>query len=120
MKPENLILTSNGCLKITDFGNAECFRMAWETQPHLTRGICGSEPYIAPEEFKDELFDSRSVDIWACGIIYMSMMTSSLLWRVAIEKEDMNFKAYLEAKKKDTFTAPFQCLTEVSINFRKD
>ncbi|PKC11402.1 Pkinase-domain-containing protein [Rhizophagus irregularis] len=112
LKPENLILTFNGCLKITDFGNAECFRMAWETQPHLTRGICGSEPYIAPEEFKDELFDSRSVDIWACGIIYMSMMTSSLLWRVAIEKEDANFKAYLEAKKKDTFTAPFQCLTE--------
>lgn len=100
LKPENLILTSSGCLKITDFGNAECFRMAWETQPHLTRGICGSEPYIAPEEFKDELFDSRSVDIWACGIIYMSMMTSSLLWRVAIEKEDGNFKAYLEAKKK--------------------
>jgi protein-serine/threonine kinase len=100
LKPENLILTSNGCLKITDFGNAECFRMAWETQPHLARGICGSEPYIAPEEFKDDFFDSRLVDIWACGIIYMSMMTSRILWRVAIGKEDCNFKAYLEAKKK--------------------
>jgi protein-serine/threonine kinase len=94
--------------------------MAWETQPHLTRGICGSEPYIAPEEFKDEMFDSRSVDIWACGIIYMSMMTSSLLWRVAIEKEDSNYKAFLEAKKKISFTAPFQCLTEVSIKFQKE
>ncbi|CAG8785344.1 3587_t:CDS:2, partial [Racocetra fulgida] len=75
LKPENLLLTSTGCLKITDFGNGECFKMAWETQPHLSRGVCGSEPYIAPETFTSNWFDPRPVDIWACGIIYMGMIT---------------------------------------------
>jgi protein-serine/threonine kinase len=117
LKPENLILTSDGCLKITDFGSAECFRMAWETQPHPSRGICGSEPYIAPEEFKADSFDPRKVDVWACGIIYMCMITSRLLWRVAKEKEDCNFKVYLEAKTKSSDLAPFQCLIGVSIKF---
>ncbi|CAI2184004.1 2430_t:CDS:2 [Funneliformis geosporum] len=112
LKPENLLLTSSGCLKITDFGNGECFRMAWETQPHLSRGICGSEPYIAPEEFTEDLFDPRLVDVWACGIIYMSMITSSILWRVAKEKEDCNFKGYLDAKAQGAVLAPFQRLNK--------
>jgi len=119
LKPENLLLTSIGCLKITDFGNAECFRMAWETKPHLSRGVCGSEPYIAPEEFKENWFDPRLVDVWACGIIYMSMITGRLFWRIAKEKEDCNFKVYLEAKTKGAVLEPFQCLSKVSINFRE-
>ncbi|CAG8654052.1 3878_t:CDS:2 [Funneliformis caledonium] len=112
LKPENLLLTSDGCLKITDFGNGECFRMAWETQSHLSRGICGSEPYIAPEEFTEDWFDPRKVDVWACGIIYMSMINSSLLWHVAKEKEDCNFKVYLEAKAQGAVLVPFQRLNK--------
>ncbi|CAG8706806.1 4139_t:CDS:2, partial [Dentiscutata erythropus] len=98
LKPENLLLTSTGCLKITDFGNSECFRMAWETQPHLSRGVCGSEPYIAPEEFTGNWFDPRLVDVWACGIIYMGMLTGRHLWRIAKVHEDFNYKYYLESR----------------------
>ena len=73
LKPENLLLTTNGSLKITDFGNGECFRMAWEKEAHLTCGLCGSAPYIAPEEYTDKEFDARAVDVWATGVIYMAM-----------------------------------------------
>ncbi|CAG8479170.1 14554_t:CDS:2 [Acaulospora colombiana] len=111
LKPENLLLTLNGCLKITDFGNGECFRMAWETQARMSRGICGSEPYIAPEEFIQDWFDPRLVDIWACGIIYMGMITGRHLWRIAKENEDNNFRVYLEARAHGEFLSPFQKLS---------
>jgi protein-serine/threonine kinase len=98
LKPENLLLTEDGCLKITDFGNGECFRMAWETKAHLSRGVCGSEPYIAPEVFIQDSFDPRPVDIWACGIIYMGMLTGRHMWRAAKSPEDNNYRTFLEAR----------------------
>ncbi|RIB17328.1 kinase-like domain-containing protein [Gigaspora rosea] len=113
LKPENLLLTSDGCLKITDFGNGECFKMAWEKQAHMSRGACGSEPYIAPEAFTGKWFDPRPVDVWACGIIYMGMITARHLWRCAKENEDFNFKIYLESKKHgECILAPFQRLSD--------
>jgi hypothetical protein len=26
--------------------------MCWEKKTHLSKGLCGSEPYIAPEQFE--------------------------------------------------------------------
>lgn len=52
IKPENLLLDVNDVLKITDFGVSDVFRMCWEKTTHLSKGLCGSEPYIAPEQFE--------------------------------------------------------------------
>lgn len=98
LKPENLLLTDRGVLKITDFGNGECFKMAWESQVHMSGGICGSSPYIAPEEYTVNEFDPRAVDIWACGVIYMAMRTGRHLWRTA-SSEDEFYVKYLEGRK---------------------
>lgn len=98
LKPENLLLTSNGTLKIIDFGNSECFKMAWEKDIHLSGGVCGSSPYIAPEEYSQEEFDPRPVDIWACGVIYMAMRTGRQLWRTA-QKDDEFFIKYLKGRR---------------------
>lgn len=51
IKPENLLLDAKGHVKITDFGVSDVFRMCWEKTTHLSKGLCGSEPYIAPEQF---------------------------------------------------------------------
>jgi protein-serine/threonine kinase len=51
IKPENLLLDGRGHVKITDFGVSDVFRMCWEKKTHLSKGLCGSEPYIAPELF---------------------------------------------------------------------
>lgn len=110
LKPENLLLTPNGALKITDFGNGECFRMAWEKEAHMTCGLCGSAPYIAPEEYTDKEFDPRAVDVWATGVIYMAMRTGRHLWRVAKKEEDEFFDKYLEGRKDEDGYAPIENL----------
>ncbi|KAL5121638.1 serine/threonine-protein kinase HAL4/sat4 [Pleosporales sp. CAS-2024a] len=110
LKPENLLLTTHGSIKITDFGNGECFRMAWEKEAHMTAGLCGSAPYIAPEEYIDKEFDPRAVDVWACGIIYMAMRTGRHLWRVAQKGEDEFFDRYLEDRKEEEGYRPIEVL----------
>ena len=114
LKPENLLLTTHGALKITDFGNGECFRMAWETEPHMTAGLCGSAPYIAPEEYTDKEFDPRAVDVWACGVIYMAMRTGRHLWRVAKKEDDEFYDNYIRGRKSEEGYAPIETLHRVS------
>lgn len=110
LKPENLLLTTYGCLKVSDFGNGECFRMAWEQEAHMVAGLCGSAPYIAPEEYVDAEFDPRAVDVWACGVIYMAMRTGRHLWRVAKKDEDEFYDRYLEGRKDEDGYGPIEVL----------
>jgi protein-serine/threonine kinase len=114
LKPENLLLTTRGGLKITDFGNGECFRMAWENDAHMVSGLCGSAPYIAPEEYVDKEFDARAVDVWACGVIYMAMRTGRHLWRVAKKDEDEFYAKYLEGRRDEEGYGPIESLHRVS------
>ena len=113
LKPENLLLTTHGALKITDFGNGECFRMAWEKEAHMTAGLCGSAPYIAPEEYQGGEFDPRAVDVWACGVIYMAMRTGRHLWRVARKDEDEFYERYLQGRRDEDGYAPIETLHRV-------
>lgn len=49
--------------QITDFGVSDVFRMCWEKKTHLSKGLCGSEPYIAPEQFEQKgTFDLQAFD----------------------------------------------------------
>ena len=116
LKPENLLLTTKGAIKITDFGNGECFRMAWENDAHMVSGLCGSAPYIAPEEYIDKEFDARAVDVWACGVIYMAMRTGRHLWRVARKEEDEFYARYLEGRRDEEGYAPIESLHRVGTN----
>ena len=117
LKPENLLLTQNGALKITDFGNGECFRMAWETEAHMTAGLCGSAPYIAPEEYSQEEFDARPVDVWACGVIYMAMRSGRHLWKIAQKGDDEFYERYLHDRREESGYAPIETLRRVCFSF---
>ncbi|KAI8642613.1 kinase-like domain-containing protein [Parasitella parasitica] len=112
LKPENLLLTTTGCLKISDFGCAACFKGATVdsdgeedddeeacSKIHLMKGLVGSEPYIAPEEFIKENYDARQVDVWSCGIIYMAMRKATHLWQVAKSGEDESYDKYLKFRQ---------------------
>ncbi|CAO0792743.1 unnamed protein product [Mucor circinelloides] len=96
IKPENLLLTLDGKLKITDFGVSDVFRCAWEKTGHKSRGLVGSEPYIAPEAFeKDHEYWGANADIWSAGIVMYSMWRGGHAWIRADKKSDREFRNYL-------------------------
>lgn len=68
LKPENILVQGN-ILKITDFGVSTVFKNPFGAKREKQKGITGSGPYIAPEEWTDGEYDSELVDIWAIGII---------------------------------------------------
>ncbi|KAI8360329.1 kinase-like domain-containing protein [Mortierella sp. GBAus27b] len=108
IKPENLLLDGQARLKITDFGVSDVFRMCWEKTAHLSKGLCGSEPYIAPEEFKTKEYDARRVDIWACGIVYYCMVYQGVPFRAATS-QDLNYQHFLDMRGVDNYE-PFERL----------
>lgn len=96
IKPENLFFDSKGNLKIGDYGASTVYRLPWEATVHMSSGLCGSEPYIAPEQFLGKPYDARLVDVWACGIVYYCLHFSELPWRSA-QPSDTLFAAYSSA-----------------------
>jgi protein-serine/threonine kinase len=110
IKPENLLMDMHGQLKITDFGVSDVFRVCWEDKAHRSKGLCGSEPYIAPEEFTGREYDGRMVDVWACGIVYYAMYFQSIPFRQA-NRSDPNYLGFLERRKTGAFE-PFLRLPE--------
>ncbi|TCD71422.1 serine/threonine-protein kinase HAL4/sat4 [Steccherinum ochraceum] len=96
IKPENLFFDTRGHLKIGDYGASTVYRLPWEQTIHMSTGLCGSEPYIAPEQFLGKPYDARLVDIWACGIVYYCLHFQELPWTVA-QPTDPLFQAYTAA-----------------------
>ena len=116
LKPDNLLLTQRGTIKVTDFGNAEYFRTAWEMEIHMSAWICGSTPYITPEEYVDKEFNPPAVDVWACGIIYMVVQTGQHPWRDARIGKDESFGRYVEDRKLEAGYEPIELLKKVSLH----
>ncbi|GLB36732.1 putative protein kinase superfamily protein [Lyophyllum shimeji] len=97
IKPENLFFDTKGHLKIGDYGASTVYRLPWESTIHMSTGLCGSEPYIAPEQFLGKPYDARRVDIWACGIVYYCLHFQELPWRAAQPGQDPLFASYAQA-----------------------
>src|SRR3954447_1315379 len=75
IKPQNLLLrSSDGCLKITDFGIA---RVAEETTRLTQAGkVIGTERYMAPEQLSDGKI-TPAVDVYACGVVADELLPQS-------------------------------------------
>ncbi|PLW19505.1 hypothetical protein PCANC_08733, partial [Puccinia coronata f. sp. avenae] len=113
IKPENLLLDGKGRIKITDFGVSDVFRMCWEKTTHLSKGLCGSEPYLPKEIFERKEYDARLVDVWSCGIVYYCCCIQELPWRVA-KKTDPSFMSFFESYESSLTPTPLINLTKDS------
>lgn len=71
IKPQNIMLLSDGTIKITDFGIARFARSETRT---LTDRAIGSVHYISPEQAAGGTIDART-DIYSVGVILYEMLT---------------------------------------------
>lgn len=71
LKPENLLLDSDGYVKLTDFGFSKQLvgeERAWT--------FCGTPEYVAPEIITNKSHDLRA-DIWSVGILVFELVTGA-------------------------------------------
>lgn len=46
-------------------------KAAHDSEPHKIRGVAGSDPYIAPEQWTSEEYDALAADVWSFGTVLM-------------------------------------------------
>lgn len=75
VKPQNILVTSQDVVKVTDFGIAQALS---DTQPQQRAEVVwGSPHYFAPEQAKGEQ-PAATADVYATGIVLFEMLTGRL------------------------------------------
>ncbi len=77
LKPDNLRVTDDGRLKILDFGLARLLKTPGVDVSTMTAAsgtVCGTLPYMAPEQLRGDRLDART-DIWAAGAVLYELST---------------------------------------------
>jgi eukaryotic-like serine/threonine-protein kinase len=92
VKPANVRVTSDGTVKIVDFGIARVVDGSQMTQTGL---VLGTPAYMAPEVLAGSRFDHRA-DMWAVGVILYELLSGrrpfegqtvpSLVYKIVHEK----------------------------------
>ena len=94
LKPQNILIGSDGCVKVCDFG----FARSMSKSSLVMTSIKGTPLYMAPELVQEQPYD-HSVDLWSIGVILYELFVGkppfytnsmyALLNRIA--KEDVKY-----------------------------
>ncbi|MDR5683029.1 MAG: protein kinase [Armatimonadota bacterium] len=74
IKPQNILITRNGQVKVTDFGIARAISSSTITE---TGTVLGSVQYLSPEQARGEAVTAAS-DLYALGCVLYEMLTGTL------------------------------------------
>lgn len=74
IKPQNIIMTPEGILKVTDFGIARSSGQATTT---MSGSAIGTVHYLSPEQARGVYTDHRT-DIYSLGVVLYEMLTGKL------------------------------------------
>ena len=72
VKPENILISKDGRIKVADFGLARNMTMA-QTMTAESSVVLGSISYLSPEQVQRGIADARS-DVYAIGIVLFEML----------------------------------------------
>ena len=95
IKPQNIIISKEGKVKVTDFGIAKA-----ASSNTITSNVMGSVHYTSPEQARGGFTDARS-DIYSLGIVLYEMLTGKVPFDgdtpvsvalMHLEKEPVNVK----------------------------
>ena len=89
LKPDNMLLTRDWTLKLTDFGEARAQNMG------ATMTSVGTPIYIAPEVMRADHYDGKA-DTWSYGLCLVAMI------RAERTLEQFFYEALRKHKKKRT------------------
>lgn len=108
LKLENIMIDNiHKTVKIIDFGNSKVFHDSLHINTVIPeKGIHGSLPYIAPEEFLNNEYNPEKVDVWSSGIILFEIVYHLFPWHQA-EHHDQKFRYYLNCVKTNNLKSIF-------------
>jgi serine/threonine protein kinase len=70
LKPDNVLLGSDGHIKLTDFG---LVKICSDGDDMTASTMCGTPDYMAPEIVKGVTYDEK-VDIWGIGVVFYELL----------------------------------------------
>jgi beta-lactam-binding protein with PASTA domain len=77
VKPENILLSPDGSVKVADFGLARTLASSRATQAGV---VLGTPHYLAPEQVEGREADHRA-DVYALGVVLYEMLTGETPFR---------------------------------------
>jgi eukaryotic-like serine/threonine-protein kinase len=128
LKPGNVMISSDGRVKLLDFGLAKAFEKE-PASPDFSHSstvtaagteagvILGTAAYMSPEQACGQRVDART-DVWAFGVVLWELLTGRRLFRgestsdtlAAVLTEPVNFKALPLSTPRDVRDLLVRCL----------
>lgn len=70
LKMTNILVSSNGTVKLIDFGFAD-------NKKRWLEAYCGTPSYMAPEIVLKKKYLGKHVDVWALGVVLYKLLTGN-------------------------------------------
>ncbi|OQO02950.1 hypothetical protein B0A48_11233 [Cryoendolithus antarcticus] len=114
VKPENMLLSGSGDMKLADFGLATQFMNAKTGERKVCGMVCGSPPYIAPEilavgkanetlkrkkiEGEKLGYDPDGADVFSCGIVLFVLLAGNTPWDCPDQEQSWEFAEWVKTR----------------------